>query len=114
MYWSYQKMLAHADKYSKAFSKEAYEKLQRGEIPQSEMWKYSSFWYTAFDDMGCKTLLRQIISKWGIMSTELIRAFETDESIGVVKGGEIVTEAVEVPEEPAVTIDQPMEADPLA
>lgn len=114
MYWSYQKMLAHADKYSKAFSKEAYEKLQRGEIPQSEMWKYSSFWYTAFDDMGCKTLLRQIISKWGIMSTELIRAFETDESIGVVKGGEIVTEAVEVPEEAAVTIDQPMEADPLA
>lgn len=36
-------MLAHADTYSKAFNKEAYQKLLDGKIPQKDLWKYSSF-----------------------------------------------------------------------
>lgn len=51
MYWSREKMLAHADKYSMAFSAEKYELLQAGKIPTSELWKYSSFWYKDFDGM---------------------------------------------------------------
>lgn len=63
MYWSKEKMLAHADKYSAAFSAAKYEQLMSGKIPQSEAWKYSSFWYKDFDGMAYKTMLRQLISK---------------------------------------------------
>lgn len=81
LYWSRSKMEKHADKYSQAFSLEGYKKLLAGEIPQKEMWKYSSFWYKNFDDMACKTMLRQLISKWGIMSMELQEAFEKDMAV---------------------------------
>lgn len=78
MYWSREKMMAHADKYSMAFSAEKYRDLLAGKIPQSEMWKYSSFWYKDFDGMAFKTMLRQLISKWGIMSIELQTALDKD------------------------------------
>lgn len=39
-----------------------------GRVPEKDMWRYSSFWYKNFDDMAKKTLLRHIISRWGIMS----------------------------------------------
>lgn len=78
IYWSKSQMLAHADRFSPAFSKVAYEKLQRGEIPQQDLWRYSSFWYKNFDEMAKKTMLRQLISKWGIMSTEMVQAVTLD------------------------------------
>lgn len=49
LYWTADQMMAHADKYSQAFSAAAYKKLLNGEIPQDELWKYSSFWYKDFD-----------------------------------------------------------------
>ncbi len=81
IYWSRKKMMHHADMYSPAFSAEAYEKLQNGEIPQKDLWKYSSFWYKNFDDMAKKTLLRQLISRWGVMSTELQKAMMHDAAV---------------------------------
>lgn len=78
MYWSKDKMMAHADKYSMAFSAAKYRDLMDGKIPQSEMWKYSSFWYKDFDGMAYKTMLRQLISKWGIMSIDLQAAMNND------------------------------------
>lgn len=78
MYWSREKMMAHADKYSAAFSAAKYQDLLAGKIPQSEMWKYSSFWYKDFDGMAYKTMLRQLISKWGIMSIEMQTAIDKD------------------------------------
>lgn len=78
IYWSREKMMAHADKYSMAFSASKYQDLLDGKIPQSEMWKYSSFWYKDFDGMAYKTMLRQLISKWGIMSIELQTAIDKD------------------------------------
>lgn len=78
IYWTYKKMLHHADKYSMAFNKEKYKDLKAGKIPNSDLWKYSSFWYKDFDGMAFKTMLRQIISKWGIMSIELQTAFNND------------------------------------
>lgn len=78
MYWSREKMMAHADKFSMAFSAEKYQDLLDGKIPQSEMWKYSSFWYKDFDGMAYKTMLRQLISKWGIMSIDLQKAMDGD------------------------------------
>lgn len=91
LYWSKEKMMTHADRYSPAFSARAYEKLQRGEIPEKDLWKYSSFWYKNFDDMAKKTMLRQIISRWGVMSSELLTAYEKDSSIAAIdQTGDIV------------------------
>lgn len=78
LYWSKAKMLIHADKFSKAFSKESYNQLLAGKIPESEMWKYSSFWYKDFDGMAFKTMIRQLISKWGIMSIDMQTAYDND------------------------------------
>ena len=81
MYWSKAKMEQHADRYSQAFSLTTYRKILNGEIPERDMWKYSSFWYKDFDSMAQKTMLRQLISKWGIMSIELQKAFNADEAV---------------------------------
>lgn len=66
MYWSRQKMESHAEKYSMGY------KAHKG----------YTFWEKDFDAMACKTMLRQIISKWGIMSIEMQRAVESD--MGVI------------------------------
>ena len=66
VYWSKEKMMTHADTFSKAFSRQGYEDLMAGRVPEKDMWRYSSFWYKNFDDMAKKTLLRHIISRWGI------------------------------------------------
>lgn len=81
MYWSKEKMIAHADKYSMAFSADNYNKLKAGKIPPQDLWKYSSFWYKDFDGMAFKTMLRQLISKWGIMSVELQTAIDKDMAV---------------------------------
>lgn len=87
MYWTKKKMLAHADKYSQAFSvnattgkypKVSFEDFENGKIAEKDMWKYSSFWYKDFDGMAYKTMLRQLISKWGIMSIEMQEAYSKD------------------------------------
>ena len=115
IYWSKEKMLAHADRYSQAFSRSAYERLLNGEIPDSDMWKYSSFWYTDFDGMAQKTLLRQLISKWGMMSTELQDAFENDDSLNDLSAsGSVVSIPEDTPaalpeQEPIPMIDEPKE-----
>lgn len=78
IYWSKEKMLVHTDKYSAAFSAQSYDDLQAGKIAEKDMWKYSSFWYKDFDGMAYKTMLRQLISKWGIMSIDMQRAEEEE------------------------------------
>ncbi|MBE6001923.1 MAG: recombinase [Sarcina sp.] len=92
MYWSKEKMLAHADQYSQAFSKDGAEISTRygkkhkvsfadyeaGNFPQNDAWMYSSFWYKDFDGMAFKTMLRQLISKWGIMSIDMVSAMDSD------------------------------------
>ena len=81
MYWSQEKMIAHADRYSMAFSASSYQKIIEGKIPQGDMWKYSSFWYKDFDGMAYKTMLRQLISKWGVMSIDLQAALDKDTAV---------------------------------
>lgn len=62
MYWSREKMEAHALKYSKGYqAKKGY-----------------TFWEKDFDAMAYKTMLRQLISKWGIMSIDMQKAYESD------------------------------------
>lgn len=96
IYWTKSKMMNHADTYSPAYSAAAHQKIMAGEIADKDMWKYSSFWYKDFDGMAKKTLLRQLISKWGIMSTEMQNAYSNDGSMAEVgETNEIVTTAEE-------------------
>lgn len=78
LYWSKDKMMRHADQYSQAFNMDDYKRYVNNEIPERDLWKYSSFWYKDFDAMACKTMLRQLISKWGVMSIEFQTAFDFD------------------------------------
>lgn len=65
MYWSKKKMEAHALKYSKGYvAKKGY-----------------TFWEKDFDGMAYKTMLRQLISKWGIMSIDMQNAMESDMAV---------------------------------
>lgn len=92
IYWSFEKMLAHADKYSQAFSAEPTTKTVNGRTYQvvgykdyvecnynkNDEWLYSSFWYKDFDGMAYKTILRNLLSRWGILSIEMEQAFNND------------------------------------
>lgn len=100
LYWTADQMMFHADKYSPAFSAAAYKKLLNGEIPQNELWKYSSFWYKDFDGMAKKTMLRQLISKWGIMTAEMTMAYERDGHVMMpdTASGDLLPEATDTPE----------------
>ena len=82
IYWSKRKMQEHADKYSNAFRLNVAELIAQGKIPESEMWKYSSFWYKNFDEMARKTMLRQLFQKYGApMSIDLVRAIDSDMAV---------------------------------
>lgn len=104
IYWSREKMLSHADKYSPAFSAKSFQDIQDGKIAEKDMWRYSSFWYKNFDDMAKKTLLRHIISRWGVMSPEMQTAFERDSSVSEIgeKGNIVTAEEAEPEEAPTI------------
>lgn len=81
VYWTKNKMIKHADTYSPAFSADKYDDYINGKIPQKELYKYSSFWYKNFTEMAYKTLLRYLISQWGVMSIEMQKAIDIDNSV---------------------------------
>ena len=62
LYWSKSKMEKHALKYSTGY------KAKKG----------YTYWEKDFDGMAYKTMLRQLISKWGIMSIDMQQAVEKD------------------------------------
>mgnify|MGYP004604027463 CR=1 FL=1 len=70
MYCSKEKMEAHALKYSKGY------KAKKG----------YTFWEKDFDSMAYKTMLRQLLSKWGAMSIEMTRAVVNDMGVMDEKG----------------------------
>lgn len=88
VYWTKAKMLRHADTYSPAFSAKKYEDYISGKVPPKELYKYSSFWYKNFDEMAFKTLIRHLISQWGVMSIEMQDAITRDNAV-VKDNGEI-------------------------
>ncbi len=112
MYWSKAKMEAHALKYSQGYRKD-----------KEKGWKYT-FWSKDFDGMAYKTMLRQLISKWGIMSIDMQQAMDAD--MGVIHDDGTVdyvdnqptdnniieadAEVVDVAEEPAENNDAVQQA----
>lgn len=65
MYWSKEQMENHALTYSQGY------KAKKG----------YTFWEKSFDRMAEKTMLKQLLSRWGIMSTELMQAIDADETV---------------------------------
>lgn len=60
IYWSREKVTKHAQDYSKSYHKD------------------SSPWKTDFEAMAIKTLLKALLSKYGIMSIDMMNAFSSD------------------------------------
>ena len=127
LYWSKSKMLAHADRYSAAFSKDggnfgkggrfhrvSFAEYEAGKYPQQDEWMYSSFWYKDFDAMAYKTMLRQLISKWGIMSIDMQTALTTDSTIEAPDGSrEFVQTDQYVPEQEPTLIEDQGQPEPM-
>ena len=90
IYWSREKMESHALRYSKGYAAK----------------KGYTFWEKDFDAMAFKTMLRQLISKWGIMSIELQTAFEQD----FVQPTDDYVEAAEISVPPDIEKPEPVEA----
>lgn len=65
MYWSKEKMEQHALKYSMGY------KAKKG----------YTFWEKDFDSMALKTMYRQLIGKYGIMSIDMQKAYANDTTI---------------------------------
>lgn len=92
MYWSKKKMEAHALKYSKGYqAKKGY-----------------TFWEKDFDGMAYKTMLRQLISKWGIMSIDMVSAMDADMAIINEDGTKVYVDN----EPDVIDMEQPIEAEP--
>ena len=102
LYWTKEQVEKHADRYSQAFSLEAYNKLKRGEIPKSDLWKYSSYWYTAFDEMAEKTVIKKLLKDWALLTTELEQAIEADQAVIREDGSKDYVDIVEAPNSPQI------------
>lgn len=95
IYWSRKRMEAHALKYSNGYrAKKGY-----------------TFWEKDFDGMAYKTMLRQLISKWGIMSIDMQMALDSDMAVIHEDGTKeyVETEAIVIDAEPVTEAEQPAE-----
>ena len=62
LYWPKERVEAHAKQFSKSWGRE------------------NSAWVTSFDAMALKTVLRQLLTHYGIMSIEMNRAFASEDT----------------------------------
>ncbi|MGF7429606.1 recombinase RecT [Thermoanaerobacterium thermosaccharolyticum] len=60
VYMTHAEVVAHAKRYSKSFN------------------SANSAWQTNFEEMALKTVLRRLLSKYGILSTEMVTALTSD------------------------------------
>ena len=108
IFWKKEKVIAHAQKYSKTYDK------QIGDFKSGTPWK------TEFDAMAQKTLIKELLSKYAPLSTELqeaIIADNEDSNVNEVKRAKDVTppesdnlsDLLGAPEETGEVIDQESE-----
>jgi recombination protein RecT len=67
-YWDLAKIMNHVSLYVPTWDKKKKE------------FYYGSFWTKNFDRMAEKTVLKYILSGWGLMSVEMVKAVQNDES----------------------------------
>lgn len=67
VYFSKEKILQWAERYSKAFNRELYDKYIKGEITEKSDWKdqmaVTAPWYSNHDEMAKNVVLRQVLKK---------------------------------------------------
>lgn len=82
IYWSKKRMEAHAERYSMGY------KARKG----------YTFWEKDFDAMAIKTLLRQLLGHYGIMSTDMQVAYEADQAVIREDGSKDYVDVIEAPQ----------------
>jgi len=87
IYWTKEQVDAHAKKYSASY---------RNDFK-------GCLWKSDFDAMAKKTMLRQLISKWGIMSVEMERAYVGDQA--VIREDGTPDYIDNIPDEPEKAVD---------
>ena len=70
LYWSKEKVEAHARQYSKSY----------GNGSKTDLWT------NQFDSMAMKTVLKQLLNRYGLLSVELQQAMESDQAVIDEKG----------------------------
>lgn len=88
VYWTKEKVLKHANKYSQAFKKK----------DSVSPWNDED----QFDSMAKKTVLKNMLAKWGILSIEMNKAIQADQ--GVINN-EDATDVTYIDNEDAITFE---------
>lgn len=78
IYWSKEKVIDHAKKFSKSYNSS------------------NSVWKSNFDAMAIKTVLRNLLSKYGVMSVEMVNAMQAEESPSAESSVDILGENTEI------------------
>lgn len=92
VYWSKEDVESHAKKFSKTYNFK------------------NGVWQTDFDSMAKKTVLRNLLSKWGILSIEMQKAYSTDNN--AVKDTILKEDNVEIDLESGEVIEDVEYTDP--
>lgn len=98
IYWSKAKMERHALRYSKGYAAK----------------KGYTFWEKDFDSMAAKTMLRQLLGHWGILSTELQTAYDADMAVINSDGSRDYVDGIEADFEVAPVQPEAPESDAKA
>lgn len=89
-YWTRAKVEAHAQRYSQAYRK-----------------GYDSPWKTHFDEMAKKTLVKNELSRWGVLSIQFQNAVDADQGV------EVGDEVAYPDNEPPKGIKPPLDSKPI-
>ena len=81
IYWSKEQMEEHAKKYSVSYRK-----------------GWDSVWKTDFDRMAFKTLIKQLLSRYGVMSVEMSKAVVNDQAVLEEENDPKYVDNVDIPE----------------
>jgi len=96
-YWTVEEVKAHGKRYSKSFDNEY------------------GLWRTNFDAMARKTVLKNTLSKWGILSTTMQMALKTDQAaIADGENGTPEVDYVDAPDQEAIEAKEPEDIVKLA
>ncbi len=117
-YWSMDKLLRHADRYSPAFKLEKYNALINGELDAGEQKKLlnGTPWYDVNggqDKMCRKTMIRQLLnSGYAPLSNEVRTYFNEDGGDAVIAVGDGMETEPVIPTTGRVVEDEPAAAEP--
>lgn len=95
LYWSNEKIMQHANKYSKA-----HQYAIKSKNTSDDLWSQN------FDAMARKTLLKTLITQFGPKSLEMQNAFQFDQSVIKRKNGIETAEYVDSTSDPAIIIEE--------